>query len=170
MKNLREYKIMKSHQLNKQYNQIIALIDNTRKSCGDNLELQGHWGKYTCVLASGFLENAISEIFTDFVNDSAAPAISSYTMKTLSKIQNPKSNKFIETASQFKKEWGESLESFLEEDKSRKDAIDSIMTNRHLVAHGKNTNISIVKVKEYLEKSVEVIDFLEKKCNTKVPK
>lgn len=161
---------MKNHQLNKQYKQIIDLIDNTRESCGDNLELQGHWGKYTCVLASGFLENAISEVFSEFVTDGAAPAISSYTLKTLSKIQNPKTIKFVETASHFKKEWGDSLTMFLEEDISRKEAIDSIMTNRHLVAHGKNTNISIVKVKEYLEKSIEVITFLENKCNTKVVK
>ncbi|WP_210501203.1 hypothetical protein, partial [Pantoea ananatis] len=60
---------MKSHSLNKQFSQIISLIDNTRQSCGDNLELQGHWGKYTCVLASGFLENAISEVFNEFVSN-----------------------------------------------------------------------------------------------------
>ncbi|MHB9804566.1 HEPN domain-containing protein [Pantoea ananatis] len=161
---------MKSHSLNKQFSQIISLIDNTRQSCGDNLELQGHWGKYTCVLASGFLENAISEVFNEFVSNGAAPAISSYTLKSLAKIQNPKTNKFIETATHFKKEWGESLEQFIDADISRKEAIDSIMTNRHLVAHGKNTNISIVKVKEYLEKSVEVIEFLESKCNTRVVK
>ena len=50
------------------------------------------------------------------------------------------------------------------EDNGRKDAIDSIMSNRHLIAHGKDSTISLVRVSEYLKKSVEVVEFLEHQC------
>lgn len=155
---------MQIQQLDRQYKQIIYLIENTRKSCGDNIELQGHWGKYVCVLAAGFLENAICEVYIPLVSSSASPAVSNFSQTVLQKIQNPKSSKFIEIANSFKKEWGEQLAQFLNEDNDRKDAIDSIMRIRHLIAHGKNTSVSIVKVREYLERSVEVIEYIEKQC------
>lgn len=156
---------MESLSLNKQYNQIKKLIEETRKSCGDNFELQGHWAKYICVLSAGFLENAISEVYIKLVNSSSSPSVSNFTQRVLEKIQNPKSSKFIEVASSFKKEWGIELEVFLNNDEDLKDSIDSIMRNRHLIAHGKNTTISVVKIKEQLERSIKVIEFIERQCN-----
>ena len=35
------------------------------------------------------------------------------------------------------------------------------MNNRHLIAHGKNSGISIAQIKGYLKYSVEVLDFIE---------
>jgi hypothetical protein len=53
------------------------------------------------------------------------------------------------------------LESYLNEDDGRrKNAIDSIMANRHLIAHGRQAAISVVRVREYLKSSVEVVEFL----------
>ncbi len=156
---------MKSLQLNTQYNYIQKLIEDTRTSCGDNLELQGHWGKYICILAAGFLENAISEVYIPLVNNSSSPAVSNFAQRTLQKIQNPKSSRFIAIAHSFKKEWGEDLEIFLNDDNDLKDAIDSIMRNRHLIAHGKNTSVSVIKIKEQLERSVKIIEFIENQCN-----
>lgn len=155
---------MQNAELNKQYRQIQRLIEDTQKSCGDNLELHGHWGKYICVLAAGFLENAISEVYMNFVASSASPAVSNFTQRALEKIQNPKSSRFVEIARSFKKEWGEELEIFLDSGNDRKNAIDSIMNNRHAIAHGKNSSISVIRVKEYLERSVEVIEYIEKQC------
>ncbi len=156
---------MRSRELEKQYFQIKRLIDQTSDSTDGDLELQGHWGKYLCILVSGFLENAICEIYVEFVNNSASPHVTQYTRTALNKIQNPKSKKFIETANQFKREWGEQLEAYFAKDTSCKDAIDSIMNNRHLIAHGKNTSISVHRVREYLEKCVEVIEFIENQCS-----
>lgn len=158
---------MLSQQLNKQYNQIMKLIDDTRESCGDNIELQGHWGKYICVLSAGFLENAISEVYIPLLTSSASPAVSNFAQKSLGKIQNPKASKFIEIATSFKKEWGEELENFLNTEDNLKHSIDSIMANRHQIAHGKNTSISVVKVKGYLMNSVKIIRFIENQCRSK---
>jgi len=161
---------MRNRELRKQYKSIKRLIDSTQKSTNDDLELQGHWGRYLCVLVSGFLENAISAVYIDFVESASAPHVTQYTVNVLNRINNPKSRKFIETARQFKKEWGEDLEQFFIDDESRKYAIDSIMTNRHNIAHGKQSSISVHQVREYLEKGVEVVTFLENQCasnNTK---
>ena len=44
----------------------------------------------------------------------------------------------------------------------RKDAIDTIMANRHLIVHGKNSGITVARVSDYLDKAEEVLEFLEK--------
>jgi RiboL-PSP-HEPN len=158
---------MNNLDLIKQHQKLIKLINDTELSTHGDLELQGHWGKYLCVLVSGFLENAISAVYIDFVSKAASPHIAKYTLNHLEKIQNPKSKKFVEVASQFKKEWGSDLDKYFSDHPEYKQAIDSIMTNRHLVAHGKNTSISVHRVRECLEKSVYVIEFIENQCSNR---
>jgi hypothetical protein len=152
---------MKSREIARQLQKIENLIKATSLTTGDNLELQGHWGKYLCVLCAGFLENAISEIYIDFVESVSTPPIASFSRKTLEKISNPKSNKFIEIASSFKKNWGEELDAYFSDNPSKKNAIDSIMNNRHQIAHGKTSSISVARVQEYLRESVDVLNFIE---------
>jgi hypothetical protein len=155
-------------ELNKQYKKLSELIKNTNSYSKEDLELQGHWGKYLCVLVSGFVENAISAVYIDFVSQAASPHVSQYTLKSLEAIQNPKAQRFINVASQFKKEWGVELETYFKENPDIKNAIDSIMQNRHLVAHGKSTSISVSRVSEYLEKSIKLIEFLEAQCANRI--
>lgn len=156
---------MKNQQLSFQLQQIRSLIQRTNEATGGNIELQGHWGKYLCVLAAGFLENAISALYIDFVDQASGKPVANFASDHLRKIQNPKSIRFVETARAFKEEWAKELENFFEQNKDKKDAIDSIMSNRHKIAHGKNTSVSVSNVKEYLEKSVEVIEFIEKQLS-----
>lgn len=155
---------MQNRELVKQYARIVKLINDTNTSTYGDLELQGHWGKYLCVLVSGFLENAISTVYSEFVSQSASPHVTQYTQKSLDKIQNPKASRFVSVAYQFKKKWGQELEQFFNDYPENKQAIDSIMTNRHQVAHGKTTSISVNRVRDYLEKSVQVIDYIEAQC------
>ena len=91
--------------------------------------------------------------------------VANYTSSVLSRIQNPKPSKFIETAHAFKPKWGNDLKAFVDLD-GRKEAIDSIMSNRHRIAHGKDSGITIVRVNEYLSYSVEVLEYIENQCLT----
>lgn len=157
---------MNNAELNRQAQHLKRLIKSTSESTNYNLELQGHWGKYLCVLAAGFLENAISELYIELANNSSSPHVASFTRKMLDKINNPKSSKFIETAYSFKKEWGNELEKYFEANPEIKEAIDSIMTNRHRIAHGKTATISVTRLAEYLDGSIEALNFIEKQCGT----
>ena len=125
--------------------------------------MQSHWAKYICVLSAGLFENALPELYAEYAQGSANPAVALYVKTSISKIQNPKTARFIETAGAFKKEWEEELKAFAD-DEGRKDAVDSIMSNRHRVAHGKSSDISMARVKDYLKKSIELIEFIEEQC------
>lgn len=154
---------MKNTSLVRQLQRLNWLIDNTRRAGGDQLELQAHWGRYLCVLVAGFLENAIGEIYSEYARRAASEPVAKYVASVVLRIQNPRAQRFIDTAKSFKPEWGEELEQFLSEN-GRKDAIDAIMANRHLIAHGQDAGITVVRVKDYLEKCVQALEFIETQC------
>ena len=83
-------------------------------------------------------------------------------MSALRKVQNPNAGKFVEVVSRFDRDWGVRLEDFLASDAGRrKGAIDSIMSNRHLIAHGKNSGITLRQVDGYVKSSIEALQFIE---------
>lgn len=154
---------VKSRPLISQKQRLDWLIEQASNFQGEQLELQAHWARYLCVLAAGFLENALAEIYSRYAKASANAQVSNYVEAVLGKIQNPKSNKFLDTARSFDRTWEESLATFINAE-GRADAIDAIMANRHQIAHGKDSNISLVRVKEYLKKGIEVVEFIEIQC------
>lgn len=154
---------MRSRNLVSQLQRLHDLFNKVDVACVDDFAMRSHWAKYLCVLSAGFLEEAISEVYGEYATRSANKFVADYTNSVLSKIQNPNAQKFIETAKRFHKTWGEELELFLESN-GRRDAIDSIMANRHQIAHGKVSGITLVRIREYLDKSVEVIAFIENQC------
>jgi hypothetical protein len=155
---------MRNKELSRQLQRIEGLINKTREMTNNSIELQMHWGRYLCILVAGFLENAISEIYIDFVNKRANSQVSKFTRSSLENISNPKAERFKQTAMAFDEEWGKELEKFFQERTEVKDAIDSIMNNRNQIAHGKNSSISVVQIQKYLNESVKAVEFIENQC------
>jgi hypothetical protein len=156
---------MKNLEVSRRLQSLRSLIDRATKSTSD-VELRAHWAQYICVLCAGFLENSLRHVYTDYVTKCSNTRVASFACSRIAGIQNPKSGKFVEIARSFDSTWATSLESCLS-DQGRKEAIDSIMATRHLVAHGKDTAITIVRIKEYLTKAVEVLEFIESQTGTK---
>ena len=154
---------MHNRNLSIQLQRLKELFNKANVACGTDFEMRSHWAKYLCVLCSGFLENAVSEIYGDFVRGAASKPVANFADFNLSKIQNPKSIKFIEIAQSFRKDWATDLEVFLSSNGGGA-AINAIMTNRHRIAHGEDSNITLVQIKDYLDKAVEAIEFIETQC------
>ena len=153
---------MRNQELSRQIDSLNSLLQRTGKAT-DDAELLSHWGRYLCVLAAGFLENSIYEVYAEFVRGASSPAVAQFAESKLERINNPNARRFVETAGSFKREWAEGLESFLDEDdERRRNAIDSIMNNRHQIAHGGGAQITVARVREYLNGCVEVVEFIER--------
>ncbi|PZO41986.1 MAG: hypothetical protein DCF17_09790 [Shackletoniella antarctica] len=151
---------MINHEVNRQIQSLKFLLKKTSQISGDDSEVQSHWAKYICILSAGLLENSIYEIYREFVENASSKPVSNFATATLYKIQNPNATRFIEISRSFNPLWADELEKYLSED-GRKEAIDSIIANRHKIAHGKPSNISLSRIREYLEKSIQVLSFLE---------
>ncbi len=156
---------MDNRNLKIQLQRLNTLLAKVNVACGTDIEMQSHWAKYICVLCAGFLENAVYEIYGEFVRNAASKPVADYSESILSKIQNPKTDKFVDIAKSFKKDWGNSLEIFIT-DNGRKEAINNIMVNRHKIAHGENSDITITKINDYFTKALEVVDFIEGQCKS----
>jgi RiboL-PSP-HEPN len=154
---------MQNREVSRQVQRLEALLSRVEEASGGNIEIQSHWARYCCVLSAGLLENALTEVYSEFATKNAQAPVASFATHTLSAIQNPKTRRFLETAERFKPEWKTELEAFVAEE-GRKDAIDSIMANRHLIAHGSDAGITLTRVRTYLEKAIEVVEFIEGQC------
>jgi len=154
---------MNNHEISRQLQSLRDVVKKTSQACGGDIEMQAHWARYLCVLTAGLIENALVEVYQEFVKKAASKPVADYASSVLSKLQNPKTTKFIEVARAFDPAWGDDLENYVNEN-GRREAIDSIMANRHLIAHGKYAGITVARVTDYLNKAMQVIEFIEQQC------
>lgn len=157
---------MNNRELSRQLQTLKSLFDKTKGFSEKDIEIEviSHWAKYLCVLSAGFLENALTEVYVEFSAKAASPHVANFARASLSRISNPNAEIFFQVTSSFKKSWGDELQIFLEED-GRKEAINAIMKNRHKIAHGKKSDISYHWLRDYFDKAVEVIEFMEQQCS-----
>lgn len=151
-------------ELNTQYSRIQQLITKAKEFEPDD-ELRSHFTKYICVLCSGFIENSIYHTFTDIAENSCEPSVVlTYAKSQLYKIQNANSEKIRALVKSFNPDWHDSIRDYLQED-NRGAAINYILKDRHNIAHGRNSDITIIKLESYLNKTTEVIKFIETALN-----
>lgn len=156
---------MRNPPLNLQLRRLKQLIDRTDMATAD-IELQGHWGKYLCVVAAGFVENGLQTIYSGFAREAASSQVALYVSSRLGRVTNPNAERFAQVAGSFSANWREELEEYLEsENGSRKNALDSLMANRNKIAHGENSGISVARVRDFLDRCVEVLEFIEDQCD-----
>ena len=128
-----------------------------------DLEMLAHWGKYACVLTSGFVENVVRLTYGDFIQRTSSSRTAQSARRHIEGVQNPKHSKLIEIAGYFDKSWATDLGTYLGEN-FRKEAIDAIMANRHQIVHGRNSGITLARVDQYLSRTVEFAEFIEGQC------
>jgi RiboL-PSP-HEPN len=150
---------MKNGEISRQVQSLKALMQKATASTKD-VELLSHWARYFCVRTAGIVENGIAEIYSEFVVRTSSRQAGNYATSRLKSIQNPNAEKITIIARSFDAHWAAALGKYLEDD-GRKDAIDSIMSTRHQIAHGKDVGITIVRITEYFNKAIEVLEFIE---------
>ncbi len=156
---------MRNSELSLQLLRLRQLIDRTGVAAQD-IELQGHWGRYLCVVAAGFLESGLQVIYADFAERSASEDVARFVSERLARVSNPNAQRFLDVAGSFSPRWREELEEYLNSDAaSRKEALDSVMNNRNQIAHGGTVGITVHRVRDYLDRCVEVLEFIEDQCD-----
>ena len=153
---------MNDHIILAQKQQLTSLF-SCAKIFNNNSEMLSHWAKYLCVLTSGFIENSIKHYLSEYTIKKSHPYISNYVTNHLEGFQNPNMEKILNVIGAFSKDWRDVIGKYV--DGERKDAIDSIVANRHNIVHGKSIGLTFVRMQKYFEKAVEVIDFIKAQCN-----
>ncbi len=156
---------MHNREIAKQLQRLHDLIKKSNEATAETIELQAHWAKYVCVIAAGLLENAIKEIYVEYAQNQVSRPIANFISASLSPIRSPKSERFIHFAAAFNPNWKDELKQHFV-DNGGGDAIDTIIQQRHLIAHGKsaNSSLSLAQIKEYVIKAEEALEFIEAQC------
>ena len=128
----------------------------------DSLELQADFAKYLCVLVSGYIERAIAQVVQEHARQCGSPSLYKYVESNTNRFSNAKPHKIIGLMGSFSKEWKHELEKLLTDD--QKEAISSIVNNRHQIAHGRDSRITYHEVHDYYKKSQDLLTQVENLC------
>ena len=155
---------MRNPQINRRLVEIQELIDRT-SDAPQNIDMQGHWGRYLCVVVAGFLEYGLQTIYIDFAERSDSPQVARFASINIRRIRNPNAQRFLQTAGYFNPRWKDELrEFFLADSNETRDIIDSIMSARNSIVHGGSAQVTVSSAREYLVHSVKVLEFIENQC------
>ena len=139
-----------------------ALIGPKTSSLNE-IELQAEWAKYLCVLVSGFLEVAVREIILQYVENKSSGNVIAYVSKELDGFLNPKMAKIVTLAEKFDKDWATQINDRATDE--MKNAVNSIVSNRHQIAHGKSVGVSFSNISQWYKEVIKFVDLLAEICS-----
>jgi hypothetical protein len=122
-------------------------------------ELQSHWSRYLCVLVSGFLETSLQTLYYEYAKQKAAPFVANYVDAQIGRFQNPNMDRILALTNSFSPDWAVGLRTAT--DGEIKDSIDSIVANRHKIAHGESVGISFSRISQYYKDARRVVSLIE---------
>jgi RiboL-PSP-HEPN len=125
---------------------------------GKEEELRSDFARYLCVLTSGYLEQSVYYLLTAFAQGKAHPSVLRFVDSELNRFQNPNIGKICDLLEQFDPSWKAKVEAFAVSE--IKDAVGSIVSTRHGIAHGESTGITFSQLKSRYEKLQELVIFL----------
>jgi len=139
----------------------ISIIDSRRKRIEQllksvpvdesaGLELQSHWARYTCVVMSGALEDTLKVMLREYAEDHANPAIANFASAQLGYFQTASTDEICKLLAKFDKQWEKEFNDFLTEE--IKTAVNSVVGNRHRVAHGLDSAVTMSQLKQWFPK------------------
>lgn len=128
-------------------------------SLPDNDEVRSHWARYLCVLVYGFMETGTTDILYQYSKAASNMNVSNFCKVALDRSNNINSENLTQITQCFSRDWANKLSIYLQ-DNGRKDSLNTISTNRHRIAHGLDTGITISQVNAHFIKCVEILEFL----------
>ncbi len=88
----------------------------------------------------------------------ASSTVQHFARHHLDHFQNPSKGNILRLIGSFDEQWRTDLEAFIVDERAA--AIGSIVGGRHRIAHGENSDLSYVRVKEYREAIETVVSHI----------
>ena len=126
----------------------------------NDLEMRSHWARYLCVLVSGFIEESVRAIVGEYAAKHSSSEIANYVERQLGRETNLNMSRIVGLLSQFDPDIGKKLEQ--RTNGELKDAVDSVIANRHLIVHGRDVSVSYVRINGWYKKVVKVIEIIDR--------
>ena len=134
---------------------------------GHETAVKAHWAKYICVLISGFMEQAIKEIFLEHTFSKASPRVYDYIAGTWPKSINMECDAIGKVLGHFDNEWEAGFTKWLSESERKKE-INEIVSWRNSIAHGmekSTSNVTLQSVTNKFQIACSLVDFIDDLLN-----
>lgn len=151
---------MRIRRLEMQEKKLDTLFDKVANINED--EIKSHLAKYLCVQASGYLENVIKELVAEFHDGTCKENTEFFVNDKLKTFTNVDEDKLEKLLKSFNGNWYDSYKDMITE--KQLSSLNSIVTQRHLIAHGKESmsNISFPNMVQYYNDLKELVLVLRK--------
>jgi len=126
------------------------------------IEVQSDFAKYLCVLVSGFLERSIVELVQEHARRKGPLTLSNFVENRTKRFPNPKPDKIRQLLGSFDSRWHLEVDEFLRNEVQ--DAINSIVSNRHLIAHGYRSDITVNEVRRHYQVIQKLVKKVQSVC------
>jgi hypothetical protein len=130
---------------------------------GTDLELQSDLARYLCVLVSGFLETATSELVLAHARTHGAKSLQRFVDQRTKSFTNANSQKLTNLLGDFDPDWRVALEEFIVDD--LKDAVDSVVDLRNKIAHGQSVGVTYKTISDYYSRVQRVVERIAEICD-----
>ncbi|MDZ7793925.1 MAG: HEPN domain-containing protein [Spirochaetia bacterium] len=139
---------------------IFEKIDYLNENDNYDFELVSHLTKYLCVLISGYLEKSIYLLLLKYSEEKSHDYIKNYIHNNLKTFTNAKTEKIETLFKKFNDDWVVKLSEIDNYDEV-KASINSIIGQRHRIAHGNDSTIGFVSLKEYYKNINKMIEHIK---------
>lgn len=132
---------------------VFAAIDGA----GLSAELTSHFARYLCVLLSGFAEQSIKELVTQYCRLKSEPRIQRFVGQQLKRIRNIDEEKLRSLIESLDPQWWGDIQAQFPDELS---AFDSVAAVRNSVSHGGDAGITLATMTQYREQVYQVVNAL----------
>jgi RiboL-PSP-HEPN len=125
-------------------------------------EVHAFFARYIVVFASGIYEDCIEHLFTEFAKKYGNAEIAFFMSKMLHlHFRNPEYGAMKGWLKHINSDYGDELDQKLISTVGCKDALDSVVTNKNEVAHGKSCSATLGDVEKYHQRVLPIFDAVE---------
>lgn len=122
-----------------------------------NGELTSHYARYLCVLTSGYVEQSVKELVTEYCRKRSPSPIQKYVGAQLKRLRNIDLEKLKQLIESFDAAWWSEMTQKLPD---QLDSIGSIAALRNNISHGGDSGVTMATMRQYFSDSSEVINHL----------
>lgn len=124
-------------------------------------EILSHWARYLCVLTAGLIETGARLLCIEYVRLHASPDVEKFVSMRLRNLGNLNTERLQQLLGEFSDDWRQDFDREITD--AQKEAINSVLANRHGIAHGRPVGISLVRVKGYYTEILGVLEWMSRK-------
>jgi len=127
----------------------------------DDEEVKSYLVKLLCVRTAGLLEVFLKTRISEYSKDKVPNEINRFLTSKFKDITNLKSSKLEDILTSFSVDWGEKFKDYLNDHEQEKTSLDSVIAQRHNIAHGQPSNIGSVSMVQYFNDVKSIVVYLD---------